>query len=417
MRYRIAFLFLLVSIALGCEKSVRFATFNASLNRDKPGQLVKDMSTKDNPQIKNVAEIIQRTHPDILLINEFDYDSAGRAAYLFQKNYLDVPQNGATPIHYAYHYIPPVNTGVASGFDLDHNGKATTTPGTREYGGDAIGFGMFPGQYGMLLLSKYPIDTTGIRTFERFKWNQMPGAMLPTDSEGKPWYSDEMLSVMRLSSKNHCDVPVSVGDKTFRVLISHPTPPAFDGPEDRNGKRNHDEIRFWADYLRGSGPAKAKENPANYIIDDTNERGGNEIHQKVSGMPANLAAFVLMGDLNADPNDGGGVSGAIEQLLRVDRVNATFKPTSVGAKEAAAVQGGANAQHKTPAETDTADFADTGDGPGNLRCDYVLPSTDFKIVGGGVFWPPVSDPLSRLVKMDPAPASSDHRLVYLDLKF
>src|SRR5436190_11053707 len=98
MRNRIAFVFLLVCLATGCaEKPVRFATFNASLNREKAGQLLLDLNGKDDPQIKNVAEIIQRANPDVLLINEFDYDGGDRAIYLFQKNYLSIPQNGTTP--------------------------------------------------------------------------------------------------------------------------------------------------------------------------------------------------------------------------------------------------------------------------------------------------------------------------------
>jgi uncharacterized protein YpuA (DUF1002 family) len=56
------------------EKSViRFATFNGSLNRNNAGDLLTDLSTPDNVQAKTVAEIIQRTQPDVLLINEFDF--------------------------------------------------------------------------------------------------------------------------------------------------------------------------------------------------------------------------------------------------------------------------------------------------------------------------------------------------------
>jgi hypothetical protein len=271
MRYRIPFLILLISLALGCEKSVRFATFNVSLTRDKAGDLAKVMASKDNPQFKNLAEIIQRTQPDVLLITNFDYDTAGRAAYWFQKNYLEEPQNGATPIHYPHHYIPPVNAGVASGYDLDHDGKAVTTPGTKQYANDAIGYGLFPGQGGMVLLTKYPIHAQGIRTFERLKWKDMPNPMLPTDSAGKPWYSDEELSVLRLSSHNHCDVPIAIGDKTVHLLISNPASPGSDGKDDRNAKRSHDEIRFWVDYL-------GDEKSAKYIVDDTNQRGGIAYH-------------------------------------------------------------------------------------------------------------------------------------------
>jgi hypothetical protein len=66
--------------------TIRFATFNASLNRNAEGQLIADLSTPDNAQAKAVAEIIQRTHPDVLLINEFDFDADGRAVDLFQRN-------------------------------------------------------------------------------------------------------------------------------------------------------------------------------------------------------------------------------------------------------------------------------------------------------------------------------------------
>jgi hypothetical protein len=57
---------------------------------------------------------------------------------------------------------------------------------------------------------------------------------------------------------------VKVGGKTIHVLASHPTPPTFDGAEDRNGKRNHDEIRFWRDYI--------SEKTSNYIYDDKGKK-------------------------------------------------------------------------------------------------------------------------------------------------
>ncbi len=78
---------------------VRFATFNPSLNRFNAGDLINDLFTPNNAQARAVAEIIQRTRPDVLLINEFDFDPNGTAAVLFQENYLGVSQNGAEPIH------------------------------------------------------------------------------------------------------------------------------------------------------------------------------------------------------------------------------------------------------------------------------------------------------------------------------
>ncbi|OHV40330.1 hypothetical protein CC117_14355 [Parafrankia colletiae] len=104
---------------------------------------------------------------------------------------------------------------------------------------------------------------------------------------------------------------------------------------------------------------------------------------------------------------------AATQLLDSRWVNASATPTSAGAVEAAALQGGANATHRGDPAQDTADFADTA--PGNLRADYVLPSRTLAVAGAGVFWPPSSDPLSQLTGTYPFP-SSDHRLVWLDVR-
>ena len=371
---------------------VRFATFNASLNRTVEGELIADLSTSADVQAQTVAEIIQRVRPDVLLINEFDFDAQGTAAQLFQQNYLSVAHNGADPISYPYRFVAPSNTGVPSGFDLDNNG---TVGG----GNDAFGFGAFPGQFGMAVYSRYPIEAKQARTFQNFLWQDMPGALLP-DNPATPapadWYSPDELDVFRLSSKSHWDLPVRIDDQVVHLLASHPTPPVFDGPEDRNGTRNFDEIRFWADYITG-GPT------SRYIYDDDG---------RVGGLPRG-ASFVIVGDQNSDPLDGDSIPGAAQQLLEHPRVNVTVTPDSEGAVEQSALQGGANLTHRSDPRFDTADFADTA--PGNLRADYVLPSSQLLIEDAGVFWPLAVDPLFRLVGTFPFP-SSDHRLVWVDVR-
>src|SRR5687767_8671282 len=64
--------------------TLRVATFNASLNRSAQGQLVADLSTPDNAQARAVAETIQRTNPDLLLLNEFDHVEGDVAVDLFR---------------------------------------------------------------------------------------------------------------------------------------------------------------------------------------------------------------------------------------------------------------------------------------------------------------------------------------------
>lgn len=367
----------------GTREAVRFMTYNASLNRGTEGQLREDLATADDAQAQAVAEVIQRTDPEILLINEFDYDPEGRSAELFHDNYLAVSQNGQNPVDYPYVYSAPVNTGVPSGLDLNQDG----TVGGPD---DAWGFGAFPGQYGMVVYSRHPIDTPNIRTFQGFRWADMPGNLLPAD-----YYTDEQAGQLRLSSKSHWDVPVRIGKKTVHVLASHPTPPSFDGDENRNGRRNHDEIRFWADYVSDRAASS-------YIYDDEGGRGGLE-----PGSP-----FVVMGDQNSDPHDGDSWPGAIQQLLEHPRVQDPL-PTSAGGPEAAARQGGVNLSHLSDPAYDTADFNDDP-APGNLRADYVLPSKNLRVLEAGVWWPAPGEPGSELTGEYPFP-TSDHRPVYIDI--
>lgn len=204
------------------------------------------------------------------------------------------------------------------------------------------------------------------------------------------WYSPEELDIFRLASKSFWDVPIDVDGEIIHVLASHPTPPVFDGPEDRNGLRNHDEIRFWADYITPG---------IDYIYDDLGNLGGL----------AADASFVIVGDQNADPFDGDSFDNAIAQLLDNPRVNDSVTPASAGGTDAADRQGGVNASHGGDPAFDTADFGD--EDPGNLRVDYVLPADNLDIVNAGIFWPASDDPLFPV-----SDVSSDHRLVWVDVE-
>ncbi|MCI0584463.1 MAG: endonuclease/exonuclease/phosphatase family protein [Chloroflexi bacterium] len=384
--------------ATATNDTTRFGTFNASLNRNAAGQALAHLSAPGNAQAAAVAEIIQRVRPDVLLINEFDYYAPtaehpdGPLVDAFRDNYLAVGHNGAAPIDYPYAFVAESNTGIPSGFDLNNNGVVAGPD-------DAFGFGFFPGQFGMAVLSMHPIRYDEIRTFQHFLWKDMPGALLPDDpatAAPADWYSPAELEVFRLSSKSHWDVPIEIGDEVVHFLVSHPTPPVFDGPEDRNGTRNSDEIRLWADYVT-PGPTSA------YIYDDAGSVGGLK--------PGEL--FVIAGDQNSDPLDGDSIPGSIQQLLDHPLVNTKVTPSSAGGPEAAALQGGANATHRSDPAFDTADFADGA--PGNLRADYVLPRRNLSIAGAGVFWPVQSDPLFSLTGVFPFP-SSDHRAVWIDVR-
>ena len=377
----------------GCKKStislahdsgaVRFATFNIAFNRSTEGGLKEELAQAKTTKPKQIAEIIQRVRPDVILLNEFDFDAQGEGINHFLNNHLGVAQNQQQPIQYEHVYFQAVNTGVDSGMDLDGDGKASSPA-------DAYGYGAFPGQYGMVVLSKYPIDKKSVRTFQNFLWKDMPDSLWPVDPQTKkPFYNDEIKSKLRLSSKSHWDVPIKIGNQTIHFLVSHPTPPVFDGEEDRNGCRNHDEIRFFADYVV---PERSK-----YIYDDNGGKGG-------------LAAgsrFIIAGDLNADEFDGDSTNNAAK-LVTHHPLLGHDKPRSEGGSFYAQEQGGKNLDHKGDPAFDTGDFNDAN--VGNMHIDYCLPSKNLKLRDSGVFWPKPDQPGGDLV------AASDHRLVWVDIE-
>jgi endonuclease/exonuclease/phosphatase family metal-dependent hydrolase len=357
------------NVALDSLK-IRVVTFNIEDIR------TEDLKDPSQPRLRHIAATIQKIRPDIILINEIAYDQpgapgfaegdlAGQNARRFADNFLSIPQGeNLSPSDFKI-FMAPSNTGIHSGLDLNNDGKnrndfpmppagepngepGRQTPEGREYGNDSWGFGTFPGQYAMALFvnPRFQILQDQVRTFRKFPWSKMPGALLPIYPETQePWYSAEEAAQFPLSSKSHWDVPVKLPNGTvLHLLCSHPTPPAFDGEEQRNKKRNHDEIRFWADYL----------NNADYIVDDNGHSGGYHSQKP----------FVVLGDLNADPTRGESLDNPIQKfLLTHHRIQGKFVP------RAASIAG-----------LDADNTSAWG-----MRVDYVLPSKELKIVDGGVW--------------------------------
>ena len=215
------------------------------------------------------------------------------------------------------------------------------------------------------------------------------------------YYTSGEQDIFRLSSKNHVDIPIEVKPgQVFHLLASHPTPPAFDSSEDRNGRRNHDEIRLWKEYISN----------APFLYDDDGVFGGLS---SANGEQR----FVILGDMNADPLDGDSFNGAINQLRNHSLVNAAPNPASAGGAEQGSLLGGANLNDIGAHANDTAYFSP---GTGNLRVDHVLPSkAGFSVADSGVFWPASTDPLYGLLFLSASYTQgnqiTDHRLVWMDL--
>lgn len=298
--------------------------------------------------------MIARVAPDILLLTSFDYDLGGHALAAF----ADALEE--RDVRYPHRFAGPPNTGLATGLDLDGNGYLGDAR-------DAQGYGAFRGQGGMAVLSRWPIVPEDLQDLTGLLWADLPGNLRPTGTPG----------VQRLSTTAHWDLPVAAPGGRVRLLAFHATPPVFDGPEDRNGRRNHDEARLWTLWLDGA----------------------------LGGDPPG-GRFVILGDSNLDPEDGDGRPGAMASLLADPRIQ---DPRPAGAGGRAAASPG---QAGDPA-LDTVDWPEPS--PGNLRVDYVLPSSDWGVVGAGVFWPAPDDPLAGLLG-GRGDEVTRHRLVWVDLE-
>lgn len=349
-------------------ETVRVAYFHTELSARGPGLLLRDLRRDEAPdQLAAVLGILVETAPDIVLLADIDYD-AGHATLAALQTAL--AQRGL-PLPHGFTAAP--NTGVPTGLDLDRDGKWDEPEDTQA-------FGEFRGAGGLVLLSRYPILRDEITDLSRLLWAEFPAASLPET------YGSEEEAVIRLSATGHWDVPVRLpsGD-VLRLLTLHATPPVFDGPEDRNGRRNADQMRLWADYLNGWRP---------------------------EGTAPPLGKAVVLGTLNADPQDGEARPGALARLRAHPRLQDPL-PQATGAAAATRVQGGVNARHSGDPARDTVDWPDTRPtDPGNLRVDYILPTRDLTVTGAGLHWPDPED-AAALARAETA---SRHRLIWVDLR-
>ena len=367
---------------------LRVATYNTSLYSDEAGGVIRELEG-DSAHARKIAAVLQKVRPDLVLLNEFDYDEAHRAADLFQQRYLEVAQpGGGEALRYPYRYLAPVNTGVPSGLDLDNNGEAGGEGRAR--GNDAWGYGLHRANTGCWCCRGIPSMPRRCAPSSCCAGAACPARRVrsirpPT----KSWYRDEVWSKLRLSSKSHWDVPVRTPSGVVHFLVSQPNPVVFDGPEDRNGARNHDELRLWHEYI------SAGDKP--WLCDDAGVCGGL----------AQEARFVIAGDLNNDPVDGDGRHGAILELLEHPRVLRHATPQSRGGAETAEAYAAKGIARRGAPGHVTGDF---GPKAGAMRLDYVLPSTGFAYEGGGVFWPAKAEADAAIAD------GSDHHLVWADLK-
>lgn len=332
---------LLAPLAAG---TYRIAYYDTELARDGPGLLLRDILSGEDAQVRAVVSVLDRLDADVLALSGIDHDARGAAL-----NALNAALARPFPLAIGL----PGNVGRPTGHDLDGDGW-------RGGPGDAQAWGAFAGQGALAVLSRLPLMPDGARSLGHLTWSGLPGSLAP---DGTP-------EDLPISRSGHWIL--SLGPPALDLLLFHAVPPVFDGPEDRNGRRNHDELRLWRLLLDGQ-----------------------------AGVAAPRGPIVVLGGANQDPVDGEGRKAGIRDLLADPRLTDPA-PRSAGA---AALH---DPHHGSPAARDTVEWPPPG--PGRLRVDYVLPGRDIAVSETGVFWPPPDDPMAATVAR-----ASRHRAVWIDI--
>ncbi|MEO8244982.1 MAG: endonuclease/exonuclease/phosphatase family protein [bacterium] len=326
---------------------LRIATYNPELSRQGPGLLLQAIRGRNDDQVQAAVAVLTRLDADVVLLTGFDYDYGQAALTAFA---ADLGEAGLT---YPYHLALRPNTGVPTGLDLDGNGRLGEAR-------DAQGYGRFAGAAGMAVLSRFPLGEP--TDYSGLLWQDLPGADLPPDM------TDAAKAVQLLSTSGHYQVPVTYADgKVLALLVWYATPPVFDGAEDRNGRRYHDEAAFWLRLLAGDLPYPPPQHP-----------------------------FVLLGQSNLDPIDGDGLHDAIAALLTSPALQDPQPRGNSGHSDPG--------QHGDPA-LDTAFYPK---GVGGLRVEVILPQAALNVTAAGVLWPAAGDPFAATLS-----AASRHRPVWV----
>ena len=314
--------------------------------------MLGDILSGTDPQVAAVVAVVAAAGADVVVLQGVDWDLRGTGLDAL----ADALRAGGAD--YPYRVALRPNAGMATGLDLDGDGRSARHA-------DAQGWGAFSGAGGMAVLSRLPV--VQVTDLSGLLWADLPGAALP---EG---LAPEVRGVQRLSSVAHWDVAVALPEGgALHLLVWHGAPPIPDGPVARNLSRGGDEARLWQAYLDGALPWTAPAGPV-----------------------------AVLGVANIDPVDGDGRHDALAALLGDDRLT---DPGPVSEGGAAA----ADPAHRGDPALDTASFPD---GPGNLRVSYILSDARLAVTGAGVLWPGPDDPLAAVVA-----AASRHRLVWADVE-
>ena len=203
---------------------------------------------KKNRQIQAVKKILSRYKPDILSINEIQYD----LPFIPDSNFTTRGQNlkklSSILNLYKNTSFNPANTGLKA--KSKKNGAYFLNPNNPKARllADKINFGTMPAQYSTGLISRYPIIEE--KVFTSIKWKDFnPNIELKKfkTSDGSSYPKN-----IELFDKNFSDITLKVGSKNIHIIVLHTVPSYhFGNKHSPNYQRNRDQLRFLEWYLTG----------------------------------------------------------------------------------------------------------------------------------------------------------------------
>ena len=194
-------------------------------------------------QLQAVRNILLRLRPELLSLNEVQYDLPGVPDSSFvtsgenlNKLSAQFGMAGAASVFY------PANTGALSEPRPDGTYVVSSpTAEERQLYSDPLNFGMFPAQYSTGLLSLKPVGR--VKEYSQILWSQVSPTLDLSqfnDGNGQPLPED-----MLLFDKNFTHVEIQFQGKPLHVIVFHSVP-AFHFGNDKspNYQRNKDQLRF-----------------------------------------------------------------------------------------------------------------------------------------------------------------------------
>lgn len=192
--------------------------------------MLRDILSGTDPEVEAVIDGLVAVRPDVVLLTRIDHDLNGVALAAL------ATRLATEGLDYPHRFAPSQNRGLASGADLDGNGRLGDPD-------DAHGYGRFSGDGAMAVLSRWPVGL--VADHAGTLWADLPGARLASVPE-------PLRPLHRLSSSAHWSLALTLPEgRMLRLLAWAATPPLFGA---RNPDRNHDEAALWLHLLARTRP-------------------------------------------------------------------------------------------------------------------------------------------------------------------